>query len=479
MNNFFIYNSIVGRTRPGAWARIFLLALLSSVSIAQSNESKPNFIIIFTDDQGYTDVGVFGGEQLQTPNLDQMAAEGLQLTNFYSAAPLCSPSRAALMTGSYPRRIDMAYGSDFMVLLAEDPKGLNPDEVTIAEVLREAGYATGMVGKWHLGDQRAFLPTRHGFDEFFGIPYSHDIHPFHPLQERFNFPPLPLIEGETVIETDPDADQLTARMTERAIQFITEHRSEPFFLYLAHPAPHEPIHVAPAFLDNASDEARAALSEERGTINYQGRRALYPQAIAELDWSVGEVLKTLKSLGLDEQTLVIFTSDNGPVVGSAAPLRGRKGSAFEGGVREPAIVRWPGTLPVGQTNSELMSTMDLLPTLTKLASAQLPDDRVIDGKNVWPVLTQAAKSPHDDFYYFVENTIAAVRSGRWKLHTSDGEPTALYNLDSDIGEQHNVLDEFGQIAAELQRKIDAFEVEMSTNSRPAGWVSDPVPLTQH
>ena len=291
-----------------------------SVAADQRNSDPPNFVVIFTDDQGYGDLSCFGGEHVSTPRIDQMAAEGSRLTNFYVAAPLCTPSRAALMTGCYPKRIDMATGSNFVVLLAADPKGLNPDEVTIAEVLKDAGYATGMFGKWHLGDQPEFLPTKQGFDEYFGIPFSHDIHPFHPSQHHFQFPPLPLLDGETVIETDPDADYLTQRITERAVKFIETHKDEPFFLYIPHPIPHRPLHVSPPFMNGADSEIVETLKKESNSIDYRTRDRLFRQAIDEIDWSVGRILDTLQEQGLDENTLVIFTSDNGPAVGKAGPL---------------------------------------------------------------------------------------------------------------------------------------------------------------
>ena len=343
--------------------KLFPLAIfLTCSAISQSfvSAEKPNFVVIFTDDQGYGDLSCFGGEHVDTPRIDQMAAEGARLTNFYVAAPVCTPSRAALMTGCYPKRVDMATGSNFGVLLAGDTKGLNPDEITIAEVLKSVGYKTGIFGKWHLGDQPEFLPTKQGFDEYFGIPFSHDIHPFHPRQDHFNFPPLALLENETVIEMDPNADFLTKRITEHAVTFIEKHKDEPFFLYIPHPIPHKPLHVSPPFMSGVAPEIINKLSAEDGTVDYKTRDRLFRQAIAEIDWSVGQILDALKSRDIDENTLVLFTSDNGPAVGSAGPLRGRKGSTFEGGMREATVVRWPGKIPSGQTNNELMTTMDLL-----------------------------------------------------------------------------------------------------------------------
>jgi arylsulfatase A-like enzyme len=438
--------------------------------------TQPNFIVIFTDDQGYGDLSCFGGEHVDTPRIDQMAAEGMKLSSFYVAAPVCTPSRAALMTGSYAQRIDMGLGSRFGVLLSADSKGLNPDEVTIAEMLKGAGYRTGLFGKWHLGDQPPFLPTRQGFDEFFGIPYSHDIHPFHPRQDHFQFPALPLLDQESVIEMDPDADFLTQRVTERAVRFIEDNRDKPFFLYLPQPIPHRPLHVSPPYLQEVKAEITDKLKSEKESVDYKTRDLLFKQAIAEIDTSVGMILDTLKTQGIDENTFVIFTSDNGPAVGSAGPLRGRKGSTYEGGMREATVVRWPGKIPAGTTNAELMTAMDLLPTFAKLAGAPIPSDRVIDGKDIWPVLAHKQKSPHEAFFYHRGETLLAVRSGNWKLHTKDGTATELYNLETDIGETRNVLNGHSQIAKRLMGLMTDFSKDISENNRPAAFVDYPVPL---
>ncbi|EMI18673.1 arylsulfatase A [Rhodopirellula maiorica SM1] len=466
---------------------ICLIASLSLVAsfcfrataVLAAPSPQPNIVVIFTDDQGYADLSCFGGTHVSTPRIDQMAAEGTKLTSFYMGAPLCTPSRAALMTGCYPRRIDMAYGSDFAVLLAGDSKGLNPDEVTIAEVLKEAGYATGMFGKWHLGDQPEFLPTRQGFDEFFGLPYSHDIAPHHPRQKHFRFPPLPLLEGEEVIEMDPDPDFLTKRFTERAVQFIEKHKDEPFFLYVPHPIPHGPLAASPEFVASAPEPLRQRLVKEGKRINYGTRRKLFPHAISEIDWSVGQILDTLKANGLDENTLVIFTTDNGPAAGKAHPLRGKKGSTYEGGPRVPAVIRWPGKIPAGESIDEILTAMDLLPTFAKLAGGELPSDREIDGKDIWPVLTQKAESPHETFFVYRDNDLKAVRCGKWKLHTegNGGAASALYDLESDIGEKRNVLAEHPEVAELLRSHMEAFQKELSQNSRSAAFVETPTPLT--
>ncbi|MFH5806117.1 sulfatase-like hydrolase/transferase [Alienimonas sp. DA493] len=458
-------------TRSALLSAAFLAGLGGSVAAAD----RPNFVVIFTDDQGYADLSCFGGQHVSTPRIDRMAAEGTKLTSFYAAAPLCTPSRAGLMTGCYPRRINMAYGSDFAVLLAGDEKGLNPAEVTIAEVLKSAGYRTGMFGKWHLGDQPEFLPTRQGFDEFFGIPYSHDIHPFHPRQAHFEFPPLPLLDDETVVETDPDADYLTRRITERAVSFIDENKDEPFFLYVPHPIPHAPLHVSPPFMEDVPDAVKNKLNRER-KVDYGTRRKLFRPAISEIDWSVGQILDALKRNGIDEDTVVLFTSDNGPAIGKADPLRGRKGSTFEGGMREPTVIRWPGKIPAGEVNDEIITAMDLLPTFAKLADASIPTDRTIDGKDVWPTLLGVSGTPHEAFFYYRDNSLNAVRSGKWKLHVAGGRPTQLYDLDSDVGETRNLVEVRPHVVRRLLERLKAFEQDVAEDDRPAGFVEDPQPL---
>ena len=457
----------------------FSLVLTSQVYAA--SPEKPNFVIIFTDDQGYEDLSCFGSKRIQTPRIDQMAAEGAKLTNFYVAAAVCTPSRAALMTGSYPKRVNMATGSNFGVALAADTKGLNPKEITIAEVLKDAGYRTGMFGKWHLGDQPEFLPTRQGFDEFFGIPYSHDIHPQHPNQKHFKFPPLPLLDGETVIEMDPDADYLTKRITERAVHFINENKDRPFFLYVPHPIPHRPLHMSPPFMETVPAEIKKklALEKQNKTIDYATRDKIYTHAISEIDWSVGQILDALTANGLSENTVVIFTTDNGPSKsGSAKPLSGKKGSTLEGGMRVPTVMRWPGTITPGQVNAEIMTTMDLLPTFAKAAGGVVPSDRIIDGKDIRAVLRGTAKSPHSAFFYHKANALEAVRSGDWKLQVRKNKPVGLYNLADDIAEKKNLLKGNPEVADRLFRQIASFEKDLAKNSRPAAFVDKPVPLSK-
>ena len=456
-----------------------VICLLILVAFSQFvAAAKPNFVVIFTDDQGYGDLGCFGGEHVNTPRIDAMAKEGSRLTSFYVAAPVCTPSRAALMTGCYPKRIDMATGSNFGVLLAADTKGLNPDEITIAEVLKTVGYRTAIFGKWHLGDQPEFLPTRQGFDEYFGIPFSHDIHPFHPRQSHFQFPPLALLENEKVIEIDPDADFLTKRITERAVSFIESSRDQPFFLYVPHPIPHRPLHVSPPFMKGVPKGVTDMLKDEGDSIDYKTRDRLFRQAIEEIDWSVGQILDTLKAQRIDEKTFVLFTSDNGPAIGSAGPLRGKKGSTFEGGMREATVIRWPGMVPAARTNDEIVTAMDLLPTFANLAGAEVPTDRVIDGKDVWPVLAGESSSPHEVFFYHRGNNLRAVRSGRWKLHVDGGNPLQLYDLENDIGERTNVLKSHPDVVKRLMGHLKVFADDIAENHRPAAFVADPKPLAK-
>lgn len=454
----------------------FLILALS----ARANEDKPNLIIIFTDDQGYADLSCFGGKHVYTPNIDQMAKEGARLTSFYVAAPLCTPSRAALMTGCYPKRIDMDIPSSlvveapglpegvrFPVCLAADGRGLNPDEITIAEVAQSAGYKTGMFGKWHLGDQPEFMPMRQGFEEFFGLPYSHDISPRHPRQKYFKFPALPLLEGEKVIELNPNPNTLTRRFTEKAVDFIRRNKDEPFFLYVPHALPHGPL--------AASKEAKESYATARKN-GAQGKGNIFGSAIYELDWSVGEILKTLKEQGIDDNTIVLFTTDNGPANGSAKPLSGKKGSTLEGGQRVPAVIRWPKVIPSGVEIGGVLTAMDVLPTFAKLAGISLPTDREIDGEDIMPVLAEGAESPHEYFFYAHWGNTEGVRWGDWKLRIVDGKE-ALYNLESDISEQKNVAAEYPEIVQQLKAAMNDFNVEMTEKVRPAGTVENPKPLT--
>jgi arylsulfatase A-like enzyme len=466
--------------------KCFVIVFLSFFAMAcnlpqKGKDKKPNFVLIFTDDQGYGDLGCFGGEHVYTPNIDKMAEEGARLTNFYVAAPLCTPSRAALMTGCYPRRVSMEppssltvelpnvpLGKRFPVCLAADGNGLNADEVTIAEVAQSVGYRTGMFGKWHLGDQPEFLPTRQGFEEYFGLPYSHDIMPRHPRQKVFQFPPLPLLEMEEVIELDPDADYFTRRITDRAVKFIKDHKDENFFLYVPHPIPHGPLAASPE------------IKEKYAQVLANGNTAspeLYSTAIYEIDWSVGKILSALKEQGIDDNTIVLFTSDNGATgKGSNKPLSGHKGQTLEGGMRMPTVIRWPGKIKAGSEIDQLMTTMDLLPTFANLIGAKIPEDRIIDGKDIMPVLLEGAESPHEYFFYSHWGTLEAVRWNDWKLRIIDGEE-ALYNLKMDIAEQNNLKDQHPDIVAQLKNAMQEFDAEVTKNARPVGHVENPKALT--
>ena len=427
---------------------------------------KPNFIIIFTDDQGYSDVGCYGAEGFRTPNLDQLAAEGMRFTGFYVAAPVCTPSRAALLTGCYPKRLSLAH----RVLFPYSNHGLNLDEVTIAELLGEVGYRTACIGKWHLGHHTKFLPTRQGFDHFFGTPYSNDMNSHYYRQQDFLSPPLPLIRGEEIIEEDPDQRFLTQRYTEEAVRYIEENVDRPFFLYLAHNMPHRPIHASPDF----EGESEAGL---------------YGDVIEEIDWSVGEIMSALQRNGLDDRTLVVFTSDNGPWhTGSAAPLRGKKNTTWEGGMRVPCIMRWPGRIPAGLTCDELTTAMDLLPTIAVLTGATVSGDRIIDGKDISPLIEgrPGAASPHEVFYYYRDARLQAVRSGKWKLHVYrpewgeevEGHEPLLFDLDGDIGETQDLAGLNPEVVERLLILAEQAREDMGDmatgregrNVRPPGWL---------
>jgi arylsulfatase A len=374
-----------------------LLPTLAGAALAGGGE-KPNVVLIFADDLGYADLACYGAPRIRTPHLDRLAREGVRFTDFYTAQPVCSASRAALLTGCYSNRVGIlgALGPTSKI-------GINPEEATLAELLRGRGYATAVFGKWHLGHLPEFLPTRHGFDEYYGLPYSNDMWPNHPTAGP-NYPPLPLIEGEKTLETNPDQRRLTTAYAERAVSFIERKKDGPFFLYLPHSMPHVPLFV----------------SEKHAGKSAQG---LYGDVIEELDWSVGQVLDALERHGLTRKTLVIFTSDNGPWLsygdhaGSAGKLREGKGTTFEGGVRVPGIFRWPGRVSAGRVSAEPAMTIDVLPTVARLAGARLDPEVRIDGRDLWPVLTDpAAKSPHPALYFYWGQALEAVRSGRWKLH---------------------------------------------------------------
>ncbi len=466
---------LTGVTTAGAVLSGCADGLLQS---AGSSANKPNFIIIFCDDLGYGDLGCFGSKKHRTPNIDRMAAEGMRFTSFYATACCCTPSRASLMTGCYPRRVNMHVSdTGFAVLLPVSRKGLNPDEITIAELLKPRGYATACIGKWHLGDQPEFLPTRQGFDYYYGIPYSNN------MGKKPNFPswpPLPLMQNEKVIEAPADQNTLTKRYTEETIKFITANKDRPFFIYLPHTMPHGPLHASEQFRGKSAN-------------------GLYGDVVEEIDWSTGQILTTLKKLDIDDRTLVVFTSDNGATGGkgrSNAPLRGNKGTTWEGGMREPCVVRWPGKIPAGKTCDELASILDLLPTLARLAGTKPPNDRIIDGKDIWLLMAGKtdAKSPHEAFYYYQMGQLQAVRSDKWKLHLplklrrrlvkSDISESVLqlYDLEADISETTNVAEKHPDIVKHLlvlAKKARKYLGDVSRegkNQRPAGWVVAPKPL---
>ena len=461
--------------------REFMKAVVVGVSLGAANRlcladrddpsKRPNFVLIFIDDMGYGDIGPFGSTVNHTPHLNRMVREGMKLTSFYVAAPVCTPSRAALMTGCYPRRVGLAKGSGHGVLFPGDTNGLNPNEITIAGILKSAGYATGCFGKWHLGDQPQFLPTSHGFDTYFGIPYSNDMWPGHP---DWSFPALPILRGTEVVDQVDNMDEqatLCQRFTKEAVQFIQTHRERPFFVYLPHAFIHHPRNARKEFMDGAGSAKELNEQKMIREREYAIRQRTRAQ-IEEVDWSVGCILDTIQELGLAENTMVIFTSDNGGSLGcSNDPLRGGKGSAWEGGMREPTVAWWPGTIPAGSICDELATTMDLLPTFAKFAGAAGPDDRVIDGKDIRQLLLArpGAKSPHDRFFYHQGTNLRAVRSGPWKLFR-DGK---LFNLDEDISERNNIAAEHPQVVKRLMGYMDEFEAEIAMNARPVGVAGDP------
>lgn len=446
-----------------------------------ADERLPNLVLIYCDDLGYADIGPFGARAYKTPHLDRLAQEGMRLTDFHTAAAVCSASRAALMTGCYPQRVGI-----LGALGPNSKTGIHANEVLLPEILKARGYATAIFGKWHLGDAPQFLPTKNGFDRYFGLPYSNDMGPLHPTNK--DFPALKLIEQDQVIATNPDQTQLTTWYTERAVQFIAQQKQNPFFLYMPHSMPHVPLFV--------SDKHKG-----------KSGAGLYGDVVLEIDWSVGQILAALKEHELEENTLVIFSSDNGPWLsygnhaGSAGPLREGKGTTWEGGQRVPCLARWPAKIPPASVCNEFCSTMDVLPTFVKLAGGELPKDRILDGHDIWPLLTAAqdAKSPYTSFSYYWDFGLHAIRWGQWKLvfphqyrslsqpagrdgspagYTSATTDLALYDLATDIGETKNVAGENAEIVKELEQLAnlaradlgDAHQRQPGSNRRPAGKV---------
>ncbi|MCH7945478.1 MAG: sulfatase [Armatimonadetes bacterium] len=458
---------------------ILLVVLVGGLAQAQE---RPNFIIIFLDDVGYGDLSSYGQTNYQTPHLDRLAAEGTRFTDFLVASPACSPSRAALLTGCYPQRVSVPG-----VLGPASKTGLHPDEITIADILKGQGYATAIVGKWHLGVTPPLLPLNQGFDEYFGLPYSNDMWP--GLGK--DWPPLMLYRGNEPVEevkTLADQDQLTRRYTEFAVDFIKRKKDEPFFLYFPHSMGHVPLGVSEPFKGSSGH-------------NY------YADAMVEVDWSVGQIMKTLREEGLDRNTLVLFTSDNGPWLpfgdhaGVSGPLREGKGTTFEGGMREPFIAWWPGRVPAGRVSDTFVNAMDFLPTIARLAGTTEPQDRIIDGRDIAPVLFgETEVSPHRYFFYYWPRQLQAVRAGDWKLHLphshrhQEGTPgtggksagqvqrqigLSLYNLRRDVGETVNLADEYPEVVARLLKLAelarpdlgDSLTDRTGENVRPAGKIS--------
>ena len=435
--------------------------------VEATGDKQPNIILIFTDDQGYNDVGVFGAADIETPNLDQMANDGAKLTNFYAAQAVCSASRAGILTGTYPNRIGI-----HNAFMPDSKVGLNPDETTLAEMLKQKGYSTAIFGKWHLGDAKEFMPNKQGFDEYFGIPYSNDMWPLHPQQGPiFDFGPLPLYENEKVLDTLTDQTNLTIEITERSVDFINRNKENPFFLYVPHPQPHVPLFVSDKFKGKSI-------------------RGLYGDVIMELDWSVGEIIKAVEKNGLTENTIVIFTSDNGPWLaygnhsGSALPFREGKGTGWEGGQREPFIIKYPKEIKPGTTIEAPVMAIDILPSIAEITQASLPK-KEIDGKSAWSLFTgKTDESPQEAyFFYYRVNELFGVRFGKWKLYFphryrtmkgqtlgKDGLPgkykmidlteIELYNLELDESETTDVASANPNVVKTIQKLADNMRAKL-------------------
>lgn len=445
-----------------ALAALLLAASLATPTVAAD---APNFILFYIDDLGYADTGAFGSKLNRTPNIDRLAAEGTRLTSFY-ASPVCTSSRTSLITGCYPKRVGMPG-----VLFPKGATGISAAEMLLPEYLKAEGYATMCVGKWHLGDQPEFLPTKHGFDHYFGLPYSNDMQK-NPDKGDAKDPSgwVPLVRDDKAIEKISNEGQnaLTARYTEEAVKFVRGHAAKPFFLYFPHTAVHVPLHPGDAF---------------RG----KSPHGEYSDWVEEMDWSIGEVMKTVRELGLEKKTFVLFASDNGGTKrGVNTPLSGFKAQTAEGGIRVSAIVWWPGQIPAGKTVDAIASTMDVLPTFVGRAGGKLSTDRKIDGVDLWPVLaTDAAatsKPPRETFLYYHNSQLHAVRHGDWKLVIVDKQqpaPPRLYNLATDIGETTNVAEQHPDVVKQLQALIELAYADLGPNGktgpgcRPAGHVEKP------
>lgn len=453
-----------------------LLLLTMSVAImsctnlhsSTSSTSSPNFIIIFTDDLGYGDLSCYGSILHQTKNIDKLAQNGLRFTDFYSASPVCTPSRAALLTGCYPQRVDMHVNEKPMdefraVLTPESPKGLNPFEITISEIVKEQGYKTACIGKWHLGDQEPFWPTNHGFDYFYGILHSHN--------QGTEECPLTIFENHQVMESDVDISTLTRKMTNQSIRFIRKNQKSPFFLYLAHPMPHFPLAATDSFIGLSRD-------------------GIYGDAVVEIDWSVGEIVNELKKLNLLDNTMIIFTSDNGGEGrtgmvkgGLNHPLRGHKGQTWEAGMRVPCIIQWPKFIEGGSVCREMATLMDFLPTFAGILDIEDALTNKIDGHNITYLLKDplSAKSPYEVFYYYDREQLQAIRWKNWKLHLAKSEgryPAAwknytesfpemqLYNLDKDLTETWNVAKQHPQVVDSILQYRDVAVNRLGDYNKP-------------
>ncbi len=447
--------------KPTGILSVITLAAACLVMLLPANAAKPNIVFFFIDDMGYADIAPFGNTKLRTPHLDTLAKQGRKFTSYY-AAPVCSMSRASLLTGCHNSRLSLPG-----VLQPWSPIGLHPDEDTIADVLKKQGYATACFGKWHLGHHPEFMPLRQGFDEYFGIPYSNNmLKGYGPNKDT---PPLPLYQGEKVIETEPDQTQFTRRFTEEAIKFIRAKKDQPFFVYLPHPMIHTPLYASAGFKGKSAD-------------------GLIGDTIEEIDWSVGQISAVLKELKLEENTLVVFTSDNGPAGRAAPPFRGHKGSTYEGGVREPCIMSWPGKIPPATTCDQVLGNIDMLPTFAKLAGATLDPRKKIDGADVSTLLFDATPGPVRDthlYYGTAIGQVAAIRQGDWKLilrnpvegfakgkaRAKQNQPAsnlALYNLKTDPGEADDVSAAHPEIVTLLKEEAKKRNDEIMANQRPAG-----------
>lgn len=454
---------------------------------------RPNIILINCDDLGYGDLGCYGSKLNRTPHLDKMASEGVRMTDFYMASAVCSPSRGAMMTGCIPNRIGFDDFDNQWVLFPGMGCGLNPEETTVAKYLKNLGYSTSLVGKWHCGDQKEFLPTRHGFDSYFGIPYSNDMgrqlrgpHFVKKMMKEKGLkesevdrtqgignPPLPLMDDEEVFQQQPDQAALTERYVQEAVRFIKKNKDTPFFLYFAHMYVHLPIYVPKPYLDRSNNGA-------------------YGAAVEHVDWSIGVLMETLKQLELEENTLVIFTSDNGSRTrgegGSNDPLRGHKGQTWEGGMRLPCIARWKGTIEAGQTWEHIVASIDFLPTFVELAGGETDPNIQIDGKSFAESLKGDVSSHRDEYPFFHRGTLEALRVGDWKLHFIKGQGDQckeLYNLKEDVGETRNLFDDRPEIVAEITARADIWRKALGDHAlgiegeerRPIGRVDNPEPLT--